>query len=193
MPLILRVSIFSSVRSIVDWHIHRTILTRSEILYLQRVADFLVIEFFWFKEAKNRELKTIVSIFQKCRFRFFLIIDCRSLTLYEFYHDCTFIFCSYSDVSFAILKSKIQIIAIFDEFFHEKCTKTKLNLKTFDILHEVKRSVKFLLILKYILHCECLSCRSRWRLDQSYQEYAFVELVSKFSGLRLPIFSCTYS
>ncbi len=32
------------------------------------------------------------------------------------------------------IESKIQIIAICDEFFHGKCTKTELNLEMFDIL-----------------------------------------------------------
>ena len=91
------------------------------------------------------------------------------------------------------IEPKIQIVAICDGFFHGKCTKTELDLETFDILHGAERSVKFLLIPKHILHCGCLSCHSHWRLDQSYQGCAFVEPASKFSGLRLPLSSCNYS
>ncbi len=41
------------------------------------------------------------------------------------------------------IKSKVQIIAICDEFFHEKCMKTKLNLKMFDILRSSDQSSSF--------------------------------------------------
>jgi len=41
------------------------------------------------------------------------------------------------------IKSKIQIVAICDEFFHEKCTKTKLNLEMFDILRSSDQSSLF--------------------------------------------------
>ncbi len=41
------------------------------------------------------------------------------------------------------IESKVQIIAICDEFFHEKCTKTKLNLKMFDILRSSDQSSSF--------------------------------------------------
>ena len=105
MSLILRVNIFSFVRSIADWHIQRTISTRSEILYLRRVADSLNIEFFWFEETENCKSKTIVSIFRKCRFRLFSIIECRSSTLKEFNRACALIFWLYSDVSFVVWMS----------------------------------------------------------------------------------------
>ncbi len=49
------------------------------------------------------------------------------------------------------IESKIQIVAICDEFFHEKCTKTKLNLEMFDILREIERSVKVSSDLKTFL------------------------------------------